>query len=599
VQTLKPFNCWELIGISIWGAAELPEIFVTPPGNMQYGEVILVSSFVAVTSLLLACFLGVFRHARTTFVENWRRQLEDDDATCQLCSNSCSFCSPIARFKARLSLVLSGQYMLAMLFYQTLAGFDFSFDVAYVLTETFAAALLFYIAAALCLLPSLFFFLFSGMGRAWICFVAKLSKDAIKHVRRMPWVCYRHSKASAGRQFSSLRWLFTTACKQTRKDLTNACKGRNLAEICGFCFNSLGAMGIYVAYLLLWLLAGLPFFVLALSLVILTAIICPVLGSVVFLCLMAVASLLVVIAWAAVGLLWCIIHINFKLSLVPSFTSALYTFMGADRAEGDDINHHFMINLSFISEIVFESIPQLVVVMVNEALRAKESGVFLFFSNLSSIAWAQAIGSSVAIFSNLLPHMWWRMHFGSFSTSLRMIILPLSHEESEAKEEVIEIMKDSNICCCLPSRAFRQDAPDILRQQQHHRPAGAGETSPRPPSPLKLRIHAAGDLLSRRLCEPVAKRFQVGSTPPASPSASSTSSLAPPSPPHVRGVSSMHIRAMASSSPRAVVLGNQGVRQVSQDVVQDAGSWSDPFGFLGSLFTCSEMANERRTIVRT
>ena len=129
-----------------------------------------------------------------------------------------------------------------------------------------------------------------------------------------------------------------------------------------------------------------PVLFLSLILIVFCGIGCTLVGSVFAFCvILPVYLILSLFVWPLFIFCWCIIHINFKVSLFATPTRWLYKAMQAGdlctstspKAGDYPKERHRQINLSFLSEIVGESLPQLIIVQINEAFTHYSKGFWV------------------------------------------------------------------------------------------------------------------------------------------------------------------------------------------------------------------------------
>ena len=135
-----------------------------------------------------------------------------------------------------------------------------------------------------------------------------------------------------------------------------------------------------------------------------------------------VGALAVLVLGPLLGILWCLVHVNFKLSIFPSRTAALYRFM---QHEPPDPASTRSMNLSFLSEIVCESLPQFAILLANELLLAsgRSRGFFDGF-----IAMYTLISSGLSLASNFYSFLVWSCRHGSLSRALDEVIYEVTDD---------------------------------------------------------------------------------------------------------------------------------------------------------------------------
>ena len=149
-----------------------------------------------------------------------------------------------------------------------------------------------------------------------------------------------------------------------------------------------------------------------------------------------VGALAVLVLGPLLGILWCLVHVNFKLSIFPSRTVALYTFM---QHEPPDPASTRSMNLSFFSEIVCESLPQFVILLANELLLAsgRSRGLFDGF-----IAMYTLVSSGLSLASNLWPFLFWSCQHRSVTRALDEIIYVVTEHHAAKVRSRNETRRD-------------------------------------------------------------------------------------------------------------------------------------------------------------
>ena len=404
----------------IWTASDLPI-----PVSWEYNSLLVTGSI----PVAFALFLCIALRAPCVAVRTAMRQ----------CSHTPAERGCLQRLCARLMAPFKKQFVMQLVLYATIAAFDFTFDVSYVLTQPFAHASLLYVSAALCITPSIFFLIRSGMAVVWLEFtfgtLAKRMCDQAGSYSR--WLC-KHNKE-----------IMLQSCRRIAEVSSKAWEANSQMYEWNFrkenfrrkLDNPLTGIWVFMRTLGLLIVGSVPTALIVLLLVatISMVIFCGVLSTLIItitvLVMIPVSLVWIGIGWPLVILVWCVVHINFKLSLLPMPTYWLYKCMHAEhmyprRMEsipgGYPRERHRQINLSFISELLGESLPQFFLVQINE-----------YFVNYSqgkpptNIGLACAVGSAVAIISLSWGHLYWWCRVGSFDASLSVILLPLSEEDAK------------------------------------------------------------------------------------------------------------------------------------------------------------------------
>ena len=342
-----------------------------------------------------------------------------------------------------------------LLYHTTLAGNDFLSDCFYVLTQTFANRYMFAISALFTFAPTLVYLTFSGLFYTLFTFLIPTSfwsavailqavfwgfageeaggamgdaepppiekqNSALEEARRHKISCLSSSSA-AGKAPRTPSYILSIMCEasaifrfaiqQVRHDL-KLDKGRLFSSPTfeGFLFTTLKVVLWFVPKFILLLLLG-----------------CAVLVSGMVLCAVLAVSapavaLFACVAGPAIGIVWCIFHINFRLALFPSATAALYNYMHHTPPERASARS---MNMSFLAEVFFESIPQFAAILANELLL--NNGRY----EPSAIGVYQLTSSCLSVLSNVWPFLFWRIRLGSWHHALDEVIYPVLDEHRE------------------------------------------------------------------------------------------------------------------------------------------------------------------------
>jgi hypothetical protein len=147
------------------------------------------------------------------------------------------------------------------------------------------------------------------------------------------------------------------------------------------------------------------------------------------------AAVMIAILVPLFGILWCTFHINFKFGLFPSATRRLYEYMQCEPPPKESPRS---MNLSFVSEIFFESIPQLGLLMTNEFLMSGG----LYQPGITSTY--QVASSALSILTNLFPFLFWRLRLGKWDLALDEVVYPVLEEHRELlKRRAKHLERDS------------------------------------------------------------------------------------------------------------------------------------------------------------
>ncbi len=486
-ETPVPFNAlWAIV--VLWHASnDRP----TPPDT--------IGTWTLVGLSCLCVLFGVWLWLNLNGPSRWWEQLQislrdaDRNENTVEEGSCCSCILPqcFVRTYRKLMAPIKDQYVLVNVYHAVVAAFDFVFDLAYVLTQDFAmlgsweplsVPILWLLSVLFCVLPSALFLYSSGMMRAWAKYAWKLIIEEVKNMQSFSLQLYQVNLQAAIHIVDIVIKLFGKGVGCVKKVCEwNFDNKRNQGEdpwtACEIvCRTALVLAGVAAGGCIF-----LGYFVVVSLTLLFSCIVCPIIVWVVFTIVLCPAyALVVVIVWPTLGLLWCVIHINFKLSLMPSLTVRLYKFMKAESNEHPIAEYeeghvprfvHFHINLSFLSEIAGESVPQLVTCVVNEVtIAAQKRRPY----HPSTLGWAQLIGSVFAILTNVWPHGYWRLKYGSCfgdHGSLSTIILPLDEQEAATKKE-IQMKAARCPTCCGSKEDFRDTSAldDIWAQNYANRP---------------------------------------------------------------------------------------------------------------------------------
>ena len=126
-----------------------------------------------------------------------------------------------------------------------------------------------------------------------------------------------------------------------------------------------------------------------------------------------------------IGMLWCLIHVNFKLAVFPSAVKWLYKFTGHPHVP--EVNSPRSINISFLAEMLVESIPQFLLTLTNElllnrGLNQSTDGLIVAYTLLSSL---------LAIMSVAYGFVVWGLRLRSFDMVLSEVFFQVTEEHNQ------------------------------------------------------------------------------------------------------------------------------------------------------------------------
>ena len=300
---------------------------------------------------------------------------------------------------------------LYLVYVTVLSGNDFLSDVFYTFTQDFAHPALFGASVFFTFLPTVVYLTMSGLFRSLFGNLVPASVAFAISVVTSVFYSYDDGPPMTKLVLSESFHIARRGFKYVTKAL-HLKKGRLYKN------NTLeGFMGTTL-WVLLWVL---PKFLLY---EILGAAVCA--GGIAICLLLAVGApivgVLVIILAPLLGIFWCIVHINFKLSIFPSATDMLYTYMQHDLPEPGSTRS---LNLSFLTEIFFESVPELLLLVANEILL--NSGTYQ--PNLAGVY--QVASSLLAILSNVFPFLMWRIRLGSWNRAIEDVLYPVTQEQAD------------------------------------------------------------------------------------------------------------------------------------------------------------------------
>ena len=317
--------------------------------------------------------------------------------------------------------------VLKLTYFTSLAASDFYSDLLYIVTQTFAHPGLFAASVFFAFAPTLTYLTATGLFRSFFTkmvpacataaagvFLSVFYDESLSEDFLPEWVL---EKADS---HQGLLWTLLVECTRIlhngiqtwREDFRVG--GDKLERVVLF----------YLPKLLLTLLLGLV--ALLGGLVACAALI---LGTL-------VGALAVLVLGPLLGILWCLIHVNFKLSIFPSRTVALYRFM---QHEPPDPASTLSMNLSFFSEIVCESLPQFAILLANEMLLAsgRSRGLFDGF-----IAMYTLVSSGLSLVSNLWPFLFWSCQHFSVTRALDEVIYVVTEDHAAKVRSRDETRRD-------------------------------------------------------------------------------------------------------------------------------------------------------------
>lgn len=303
--------------------------------------------------------------------------------------------------------------VLKLTYFTSLAASDFYSDLLYIFTQTFVNRALFGAALFFAFAPTLAYMTFSGLF--WSFFTKMIPKSFKSAVG--VWVivfCGVKDLKVCGRSLPDKPWVWLVlvestsilriAVRQWRLDFDEG--GDNFLKVLLFFVKFLltFAFGLFV------LLVGLA-------------------GCALMLVVTPVVATAVLILGPMLGMAWCLVHVNFKLSIFPGATAAFYKFMQHAPPEATSTRS---VNLSFLAEIVCESLPQFGILLANQTLLAQTQGNGPF----EGVIIVYTLGSSALdLLSNFWPYFVWSCRHGSVSKALDEVIHVVTDEHAEKVKE--------------------------------------------------------------------------------------------------------------------------------------------------------------------
>ena len=305
---------------------------------------------------------------------------------------------------------------LKLTYFTSLAASDFYSDLLYIVTQTFAHPGLFGAAVFFAFAPTLAYLTASGLFCSFFTeMVPKCVRAAVgalaavfhgipaaEGAERQPaWLWKLMEQPLLWRLLTECTRILRIAIDNWREDF--AVSGDKLERV---------VLGHLPKFLLTFVLG-------------LVVLLCGLVACVGLIIVTFVGAFAVLAFGPSLGILWCLIHVNFKLSIFPSRTAALYKFMQHEPPSASGVQE---MNLSFLSEIACESLPQFGILLANELLLAsgQSRGLFDGF-----IAMYTLISSGLSLASNFYPFLFWSCQHHSVSRALDEVIYVVTDEHAE------------------------------------------------------------------------------------------------------------------------------------------------------------------------
>lgn len=305
--------------------------------------------------------------------------------------------------------------VLKLTYFTSLAASDFYSDLLYVGTQTFAHPAIFGTAIFIAFAPTLAYLTASGLFRSFFTEMFPACGRASVNVVRVVF-------CGGGDDFDAFK------SEVLRDVLRTGILPLLLRECFDFLHEAVRdfvedfrVSGDRLERVVFYLLKFLLKLALALVVLLLGLAACPIL----IICTFAGASAALILG-PPLGILWCLAHVNFKLSIFPSQTIALYKFMRHD--EPPDPASTRSMNLSFLSEIVCENLPQFALLLANELILASGQSQGLFDGFIATYA---VVTSALSLASNFWPFVFWSCKHGSVSRALDEVIYVVTDEHAE------------------------------------------------------------------------------------------------------------------------------------------------------------------------
>ena len=157
-----------------------------------------------------------------------------------------------------------------------------------------------------------------------------------------------------------------------------------------------------------------------------------------------------------IGILWCLVHVNFKLSIFPSATARFYKFM--QHAPPNSASTRSL-NLSFFTEIICESLPQFGVLLTNEILLSSGRNRNPLDGFIATYTLAS---SALALISNFWPFLIWGCRHGSIGKALDEVLYVVTDDHAAQVKERNQKRREKIVVAAskIPeSRVFAALAP--------------------------------------------------------------------------------------------------------------------------------------------
>ena len=344
--------------------------------------------------------------------------------------------------------------VLKLAYLTSLAASDFYSDVLYTFTQTFASRSLFAAAVFFSLAPTLAYM--TATGLFW-SFFSKMVPMSIKSAVGV-WVivfCGVKDLKVHGRSLPDGPWLWLVLVECSRILRHTVQQWREDFAVGGDDF--LKVLFYFVKFVVMF---SLGLLVLSIGL----------LGCAAMLVITPVVALAALVCGPLIGILWCLVHVNFKLSIFPGATAQFYKFM---QHKPPDSASTRSLNLSFFTEIICESLPQFGVLLTNELLLASGQNRNPLDGFIATYTLAS---SALALLSNFWPFLVWGCRHGSISRALDEVLYVVTDDHAaqvrernqNRKENVVVAaskIPESKVFAALSAKpkSAADDAPDTVQ----------------------------------------------------------------------------------------------------------------------------------------
>ena len=303
--------------------------------------------------------------------------------------------------------------VLKLVYFTSLAAMDFYSDLLYIFTQTFVNRYLFIVAIVVAFAPTLAYLTSTGLFWSFFSKMIPASTKAAMGV----WViafCGVEGLEVCGQSLPEQPWLWIVLIKSS--DILREAVKQWRLDFAEGGDDFLKVLLYFVKFLLTFAFGVV---VLALGVV----------GCAAMLVVTPAVAAGILVCGPVIGMIWCLVHVNFKLSIFPGATANFYLFMQHDPPDPASTRS---MNLSFFAEIVCESLPQFGILVINELALASSRPQGSFEGAVTVFT---LVSSALDLLSNFWPYLVWTCRYGSVSKALDEVLYIVTDDHARIVKE--------------------------------------------------------------------------------------------------------------------------------------------------------------------